>query len=235
MERATLIDLCPEGFEEIEAGPELELVAYVEAAQEAQIRARFEDVESVEGRAGWEDAWRSFHRPARIGRLWVGPPWELPDADSIPVVVDPGQAFGTGAHPTTRLCLELLLEQSPTSVVDIGCGSGVLAVAAAKLGFDRVVAIDLEPAAVAAARENARVNGVDVDIRLADAVAVPLPAAGLTLANLERQLVEEVAPRVGSPLLVCSGYLAADGLELPGWIRSDRRELDGWVAELYRR
>ena len=78
---------------------------------------------------GWEDRWRKFHRPVRVGRLWVGPPWETPPADALAVVIDPGRAFGTGAHPTTQLCLELLQELEPGSLLDVGCGSGVLSVA----------------------------------------------------------------------------------------------------------
>src|SRR5581483_8593025 len=93
----------------------------------------------------WADRWRAFHRGVRLGPLWVGPPWEAAPAGALPVVIDPGRAFGTGAHPTTRLCLELLLEQPPGALVDVGCGSGVLAIAAAKLGHGPVVALDVDP------------------------------------------------------------------------------------------
>src|SRR5437016_3537985 len=76
---------------------------------------------------GWEDRWRDFHRPIRIGPLWVGPPWEEAPPGAVAVWIDPGRAFGTGAHPTTRLCLELLLDVRRGSLLDVGCGSGVIA------------------------------------------------------------------------------------------------------------
>ena len=101
-----------------------------------------------------------FHKPVRVGRLWIGPPWEEPDADAIAVVIDPGRAFGTGGHPTTQLCLELLEAEERGSVLDVGCGSGVLSIAAAKLGFAPVLAFDFDPQAVEASERNAADNGV---------------------------------------------------------------------------
>ena len=122
--------------------------------------AAFPDATLAEVEPGWEDRWREFHHPVRIGPLWVGPPWETPPPDAIPVVIDPGQAFGTGAHPTTRLCLELLLDQPRGSVLDVGCGSGVIAIAAAKLGFGPVLAVD-DRRRRSRGDGNARANGVD--------------------------------------------------------------------------
>ena len=86
-------------------------------------------------REGWEDSWREFHHGVVVGRFWVGPPWEEPPPGLEPIVVDPGRAFGTGAHPTTRLSLELLQSSSRARLLDVGCGSGVLSIGAAKLGF----------------------------------------------------------------------------------------------------
>ena len=86
-----------------------------------------------------------------MGPLWIGPPWESAPADALAVVIDPGRAFGTGAHATTRLCLELLLDAPRGSVLDVGCGSGVLAIAAARLGFGPVAAVDVDEIAVDAA------------------------------------------------------------------------------------
>ena len=97
--------------------------------------AAFPHADRTEVEAGWEDRWREFHRPVRVGPLWIGPPWETAPGDALAVVIDPGRAFGTGAHPTTRLCLELLLDLPRTSLLDVGCGSGVLSIAAARLGF----------------------------------------------------------------------------------------------------
>lgn len=184
---------------------------------------------------GWEDAWRRFHRPVRIGPLWIGPPWEQPDPGSLAVVIDPGQAFGTGAHPTTRLCLELLLGVEPASLLDLGCGSGVLAVAGARLGFGPVTALDSDEAAVAAARENAVANGVELAVARADALAEPLPEADVAVANIELVAVEALGPRVAASILLTSGYLARDRPALDGWTHAERRELDGWAADRFER
>src|SRR6266508_1864708 len=132
--RARVLVLVPEGFEEVDAGDELELVAYTDADGEERIRAAFGSVDSAPIEQGWEDRWREFHRSVRAGGVWIGPPWEKPPTDALAVVVEPGRAFGTGAHPTTRACVELLSRVEPVSLVDAGCGSGVLAIVAAKLG-----------------------------------------------------------------------------------------------------
>jgi ribosomal protein L11 methylase PrmA len=102
----------------------------------------FDVVEVEDVREGWENEWRAFHHGVTVGRFWVGPPWEEPPPGLEPVVVDPGRAFGTGAHPTTRLSLELLQTVAPGSLLDVGCGSGVLSIGAAKLGFGPVTGVD---------------------------------------------------------------------------------------------
>ena len=123
------------------------------------------------------------------------PPWEPAAATALDLVIDPGRAFGTGAHATTRLCLELLLELAPGSaapgtgdpaVLDLGCGSGVLAIAAAKLGWGRVLALDYDQLSVDATTENAAVNGVAelIEARRFDLRSEPVPPAPLVLANL---------------------------------------------------
>ncbi len=119
-----MLELFPEGFEEREDGAGVELAAYTDPAGEARARAAFGDITAVDVAEGWEDRWRDFHRGVTIGPLWVGPPWERPPGDLLAVVIEPGRAFGTGAHPTTRLCLELLAELPPGSLLDVGCGSG---------------------------------------------------------------------------------------------------------------
>lgn len=230
-----MLELFPTGFEEVERMDGVELVAYTDASGEERLWEAFGGASATEVGDGWEDGWRRFHRPVRVGRLWVGPPWEEPDADSLAVVVDPGRAFGTGAHPTTRLCLELLQELEPTSLVDAGCGSGVLAVAAAKLGFEPVVALDVEQAAVDATLANAQANGVAVEARRLDALEGPLPEAGVTLANILLEVVEQLATHVRSPLYLTSGYLVADRPRLASWERLARRESDGWAADLFAR
>jgi ribosomal protein L11 methyltransferase len=189
----------------------------------------------VEVEAGWEDRWREFHRPVRIGPLWVGPPWESVPAGAVAVIVDPGRAFGTGAHPTTRLCLELLLDQPRTSLLDVGCGSGVLSIAAARLGFQPVVAVDIEPPAVEATRTNAAANGVALEARVLDVLHEPLPRAELAVANISLAAVDALGPRLAAPRLVTSGYLVADRPAPAGYEHRGRRELDGWAADLFAR
>jgi ribosomal protein L11 methyltransferase len=225
----------PEGFEEVPVGEGLELAAYTDAAGERRLREAFATVAGEDVPAGWADAWRSFHRPVRVGPLWIGPPWEEPERDAVGVVIDPGRAFGTGAHPTTRLSLELLLELPRGSLFDLGCGSGVIAIAAAKLGFSPVIAIDHDRAAVEAARRNAEANGVTIDVQGADVGVNPVPAAAVAVANIALDVVERAAARVGASTLVTSGYLAGERPALPAWRHRLRREADGWAADLFER
>jgi ribosomal protein L11 methyltransferase len=230
-----MLELFPAGFEEVERRDGVELVAYTDASGEERLWEAFGGASGSDVAEDWEEGWRRFHRPVRVGRLWVGPPWEEADADALAIVIDPGCAFGTGAHPTTRLCLELLEELEPGSLVDAGCGSGVLAVAAARLGFAPVVALDVEQTAVDATRANARANGVEVDARRLDVLTEPLPDADVTVANILLGAVEALGPRVRSPLLVASGYLVSDQPSLPRWRRVERREAAGWAADLFER
>jgi ribosomal protein L11 methyltransferase len=228
--RAEWIERFPDGFEERESAAELELAAYVEHVPPGLEDATVEQVE-----AGWEDRWRQFHRPVRIGPLWIGPPWETAPADALAVTIDPGRAFGTGAHATTRLCLDLLLAVAPGSLLDVGCGSGVLAIAAAKLGFAPVLAVDDDPLAVDATRANAAANGVELEVALADVLAEPLPAARVAVANIALAPVEALGARLDVELLVAAGYLETDEPRLPGWRRRTRRRAAGWAADLYER
>lgn len=231
--RAAMLELAPAGFEEREAADGLELAAYLTREAAEAVLRRFPGARVEAVAAGWEDAWRRFHRPARVGRLWVGPPWEEPHAETLAVVIDPGRAFGTGAHPTTRLCLELLQELPLGSLVDLGCGSGVLAIAAAKLGFAPVLALDVDPAAVEVTRENAVANGVALDVRTADVVRDAAPPAAVAVANIALGPVQALAPFVRAQRLVTSGYLAGDTPQLAGWEVLDRRELDGWAGHVF--
>ena len=232
--RATMLRLFPEGFEEVTQPDALELAAYTEAEGEERLRVLFGTVSSTPVAAGWEDRWRSFHRPVRVGPLWVGPPWEAPPPEAVPIVVDPGRAFGTGAHPTTRLTLELLLGLEPGPLLDLGCGSGVLAIAGAKLGFAPVSAVDVDPVAVEATLANAERNGVDVDASVADVVTESLPAAAVAVANMSLELVEAVAPRLQARAVVTSGYLGSQQPSLTGLEHVERRTEIGWAADLYR-
>ena len=230
-----MVDLFPEGFEESErGGGEIELAAYTTRGRDERLHV-LGPVSATPVEQGWEEAWKRFHRPVRVGPLWVGPPWETPDAGSVPVVVDPGRAFGTGAHATTRLCLELLTELRPTSLVDLGCGSGVLAIAAAKLGFAPVVALDSDDAAVQATRANSAANGTAVEARRADVLADPLPVAAVAVANIALPVVERLGRRLVAELLVSSGYLVGAEPQLPSWRLLERRQAEGWAADLLAR
>jgi ribosomal protein L11 methyltransferase len=231
--RAVMLELFPEGFEEVDHELDLELAAYAGPGAEERFWQVFGPGAAAEVEPGWQEAWKRFHRPVRVGRLWLGPPWEDPDPDAVPVVIDPGLAFGTGAHATTRLCLELLLERPPTSVLDLGCGSGVLSVAAAQLGFRPVTALDVDPQAVEAARENADRNGAEITVSQADVFADQLPDAQLSLANITLEGVELLAPRLKGAELIASGYLAAERPAPTGWRHWERREADGWAADLF--
>ena len=228
-----MIELFPEGFEEVDLSDGVELAAYTNAGGEERLWQVFGPGRAEVVERGWLDAWKRFHRPVRVGPLWVGPPWETPDADAIAVVIDPGRAFGTGAHPTTQLCLELLLETDPTSLLDLGCGSGVLAIAAARLGFAPVTALDHDPLAVGATRANAQENGVSIDVVGDDAFLTALPQARVAVANIALEPVEQLASAVPATRFIVSGYLACDQPEVAGWRPVCRRERDGWAADVF--
>jgi ribosomal protein L11 methyltransferase len=230
--RARLLELAPAGFEEVEREGGVELAVYGPESAEAAIRDAFADVSSVAVAPGWEDGWRAFHRPVRAGGLWIGPPWLEPPVGEPPVVIDPGRAFGTGAHATTRTCVELLAREQPASVLDAGCGSGVVAIAAARLGHRPVLAVDDDPVAVEAALANAARNRVDIDVRQLDVLREPLPACGLLVANMELRTAESLLARCDAPRAIVSGYLAHEHVHVPGWRSLGALELDGWAAEL---
>jgi ribosomal protein L11 methyltransferase len=189
----------------------------------------------------WAERWKRFHVPVLVGgRLYVRPPWEQPairpGVDEI--VIDPAQAFGTGAHPTTRLCLELLLELDASgSFADLGCGSGVLSIAAAKLGFSPVLAVDSDAAAVEATTTNARENAVEIQAERWDLRGTDPPVAGTVAANLMRPLLLTIAPRLERPRqLILSGLLDEEADEVAaafGPLTERRRLSDkGWTALL---
>ena len=233
--RARLLELVPEGFEEIEHAGEVELVAYTDEPGAARLLAAFPGARARPVAEGWEDRWREFHRAVVVGGIWIGPPWEEPPSGVESVVVDPGRAFGTGAHPTTRASVELLARAARGSVLDAGCGSVVVAVAAVRLGHGPVHAVDLDPTAVEVARETCRRNGVDVHVRQADVLGDDLPVADLLVANIELTVVERLLSRRLAVRAVTSGYLTADELSAPGWSRADRIEIDGWAADALER
>lgn len=230
-----MIELFPDGFEEVESDGELELAAYTTAGGEERLWQVFGPGAARDVEKGWAEAWKRFHRPTQVGRLWIGPPWEEPPGDLIAVFIEPGRAFGTGGHPTTKLALELLLGVAPSSLVDLGCGSGVIAIAAAKLGFAPVAALDLDDAAVEAALANAAANEVELDVRRADLLHDSLPVAAVAVSNITLADVERVGARLEAGSFVTSGYLASERPLLPRWEQADRREAQGWAADLFTR
>ncbi len=230
-----MLELAPEGFEERERGTELELAAYTDGLGGSRIARAFGAAEEDEVPDDWADRWRTFHRPARAGPFWIGPSWEGAPGDAIAIVIDPGLAFGTGAHATTRLCLELLAELPVGSLLDAGCGSGVLSVGAAKLGFSPVHAVDDDPFAIETTRANAAANGVEVDAAALDVTLADLPATDAAVANIALATVELLARRLPAAELVASGYLEADSPRLDEWTLVERRTLDGWAADRFAR
>jgi ribosomal protein L11 methyltransferase len=233
--RARMLELFPTGFEEVDSDGSVEMVAYTDAAGEEQLWHAFGGVRGEDVAADWRERWQAFHRPVRVGPLWIGPPWEEPAADATAVVIDPGRAFGTGGHPTTQLCIEALLDLERGSLLDVGCGSGVLSIAAAKLGFDPVLALDADEHAVDATRANALANGVVVEVRVADATTAPLPESDVALANITRPTLAAIAPLLRSRRVIGSGYLPTDASDLDGFRHVQRLTRDSWAADVYER
>jgi ribosomal protein L11 methyltransferase len=227
---AELLALAPAGVEEVDHGETIEYAVYGAPGElpalpdlRAAAGAALVDITTTEVADDWAERWREFHRPLTVGgRLHVRPPWcDAPgDPGLLDIVVDPGQAFGTGAHHTTRMCLEALLEleraaKPSGAFMDLGCGSGVLAIAAAKLGWAPVAGVDHERESVAATTDNAAVNGVQVRAFARDlARGGPVPTAPTVVANLVRPLLAAVAAAGfdGEPprVLVASGLLHAE-------------------------
>jgi len=254
---AELTVLAPNGVEE-ERGP-----GYVEYAIyggegelpelgqiDAVVGGRPIEVSSTEIPDDWADRWRDFHKPLLVGeRLWLRPSWEPAREGAIDLIVDPGQAFGTGAHPTTRLCLEYLLEladgdEAEGPLTDLGTGSGVLAIAAAKLGWSPVVGYDHEAAAIEASAANAAVNGVGIDF-LRQNLRESLPELAPTcVANMTSPILRAIAGHLGGDgpaAMVLSGILPNEVDDVvaafapAGLAEQDRRQMGDWAALLLRR
>jgi ribosomal protein L11 methyltransferase len=286
---AELLELAPDGVEEIESAPAgggndsiVEYAVYGAPGElpelpdlHAAAGGAFVEVSTSEVPDDWSERWKSFHRPVLIepdsmgGKrgavpaLHVRPPWEpsTKRADAREIVIDPAQAFGTGAHATTRLCLELLLELATEglpsvesgrgAVLDVGAGSGVLAIAAAKLGYGPVLALDNDRESVLAIADNVARNDVQIETRRFDLRREALPSvdgkpAPIVLANLLRPLLLDLAgtmatssaPVAPAPIdLIASGLLReqADEVALAfarrlGLRERARRERGEWAA-----
>lgn len=252
---AELLELAPTGFEQVDGDGFVEFALYgapgelPDLAPGTALIGRTEvHISTTQLANNWVDSWKEFHKPVQVGHIHVRAPWHEPLKDGIDVVIDPAQAFGTGAHPTTRLSLELLLDvaprggDAPLPLVDLGCGSGVLAIAAAKLGFTPVTALDHDPAAVEATLDNARANGVTLErVERHDLRTGPAPVAPVMTANLTRPLllrVAELLPEQPETLIV-SGLLEGEeevvAAALSPLRERRRRRLQGWSALLLTR
>jgi ribosomal protein L11 methyltransferase len=165
--------------------------------------------------ADWAQAWKTHYRPVHVaGKLWIVPSWlEAPDPQAINLLLDPGMAFGTGEHPTTGQCLEWLVANPPRNltVVDYGCGSGILSIAAARLGASVVHAVDIDPQALAVTRENAERNNVADRIRTALPDEFSAPPAALVIANILAKPLIELAPAI-SAMVAADGSLLLSGM-----------------------
>jgi ribosomal protein L11 methyltransferase len=243
---AALLELAPRGVEQVDGegfveyalyGAPGELPAFPEG--EAEVGGVLVGVRGEEVAEDWAERWKEFHEPVLVGdRIWVRPPWAEPRADTVDLVIDPGQAFGTGAHPTTKLSLELMLDLDPSgSFADLGCGSGVLAIAAARLGFAPVTAVDNELAALEATRANAAANGVALSsVERVNLREQSPPGAATVAANLMRPLLLRLAGRVAPQALILSGLLEDEVDEVVAAfapLRERRRLAEGgWGAAL---
>lgn len=233
--RAAMLELFPDGFEEVERDSAVELAAYTNAGGEERILQTFGAAAGVDVADGWHERWRQFHRPVRIGDVWIGPSWETPPKDAQTLILDPGLAFGTGGHPTTRLSLELVLERDRGSLLDVGSGSGVLAVAAGLSGFSPVLAVDSDAVAVEMTRRTAAANGVELRAWVADGASDDLPPVDVAVANISAGDLEAIVPRLVAGSVVTSGYLLPDEPRYAGYDWCERRASEGWAADLHTR
>ena len=248
---AALLELAPGGVEEVDGDGFVEYALYGAPGElpafpdgRAEVGGFVVEVSGREVPGDWAERWKRFHRPMLVGgRIYVRPPWEQEAVRPgvAEIVIDPGQAFGTGTHPTTAMCLELMLALEPSgSFADLGCGSGVLAIAAAKLGFAPVTAVDAERAAVDATNRNARDNGVVLDrVERFDLRGAAAPTADVVAANLMRPPLLRVAELWHGdppPALIVSGLLDEEADEVAAAFAplAERARLSrqGWTALL---
>lgn len=265
---AELLELVPSGVEEVDIDPgTVEYAVYGAPGElpelpdlQAAAGGALVEVVTTQVADDWADRWREFHRPLVLGdRLSVRPPWEPAQGTACDLVIDPGRAFGTGAHATTRLCLELLLDLPVATdgrsgadpgvidpgVIDLGCGSGVLAIAAAKLGWPAVVALDYDQLCIDATLDNARRNGVELRaVQRFDLREQQVPWARLVLANLLAPLLLSWAEQMRSgaaqyaPQIIASGLLVTESDRVAtafaelGYAEIRRLERGEWAALL---
>ena len=197
--------------------------------------------------ATWNEAWKEHYVEQRIGRVVIEPSWvpHNPEPGDATIILDPGMAFGTGLHPTTRGCIELLQQVSPMPerVLDVGCGSGVLALAALRLGATHADALDTDALAVAATRANAERNGLAASVEVTEGTlpAEPAERYELVLANLVAAVLVDLAPRLAGHLalggrLIVGGIIetrageVVEAMSAAGLAVATRRDADEWVS-----
>jgi ribosomal protein L11 methyltransferase len=210
-----VLPALPGGIHVRPEGEQVSLTVYG-APDEDELRrlagSRLVDLSRVEAPDGWRDRRRDRYEPVIVAeRFLLRPDWAPPGEDPglIEIVLGQSAAFGTGLHPTTQACLATLAELEPGgSFADYGCGSGVLSIAAAHLGWSPVVAVDVDPTSVDAARRNGEANGVEIDARRVDLTADPAPPAQTIAANIPPAVQQSLAERLGRApaLLIASGF-----------------------------
>ena len=208
--------------------------------------------------ADWETSWKKYYKPLEIGdRLLVVPQWETEDpkvraSSRVPLILDPGLTFGTGSHATTRLCLTALEKavQGGERVLDLGCGSGILSIAALRLGAAEATAVDIDDKCLTVAYDNAALNGIGKDtytVKVGNVLTDEAMRAQLgggyqiVLANIVADVIIGLAPLVRSMLapgglFLCSGIIdtraeeVADKLREAGLVIEETRSAEGWFA-----
>jgi ribosomal protein L11 methyltransferase len=238
---AALLPEFAEGVEERVVDGDVEYSLYAPAGElprrreiEALVGDALVDVVVEPVAEGWERRWHEFLRPVRVGSLVVRPPWLEGSPDDL--LIDPGVFFGAGTHATTQMCLALLQELEPGGALcDWGAGTGVLAIAAARLGWEPVTAVEVEPGALEAISLNAAANRVAITTRWLNLAATPAPWAPVVVANLTRALLLDVAAVIERPprVLIASGLLVGEVDEVVaafGLRQQERRTQGEWAA-----
>lgn len=241
-----LVDLPARGWQEYSEGT---LVFWLQAGQEEESAtaatlhrlAALGTLAAARDDEAWLQSWRRFHSAVRVGAVTVRPPWLSPQPGALDVMVDIGMAFGTGSHHTTRQCLAALQEVPLGSLLDLGTGSAVLALAALRLGFSPVYACDNDEVALLAAGENARLNGLWPRFFSADVTdrAVPLPATDVLVANIAVRAIVVLGERISSGDVsaprqaILAGLLETQAEQaraaFAGYRLADRQHAGEWV------
>ena len=161
----------------------------------------------------WENNWKQYYKPIKIGKLTVVPEWEEKPAEGISLVLDPGLTFGTGSHATTHMCLEAIQEISleNASVLDLGCGSGILGIGAMLLGAKECTSIDIDDKSPKVVNENAELNGVHINALAGDVLGKNWSGYDVVLANIVADVIVKLIPKIKAPYFICSGII--DGRE----------------------